>query len=64
MRRFVRLAMAGLLAIGAGGIARALNEDGRLRAAGPAQARRFSWEAAAAGLIDTYRALAAAGPRQ
>jgi glycosyltransferase involved in cell wall biosynthesis len=50
----------------AGGIARALDEGIRLRAAGPAQARRFSWEAAAAGLIDSYRALAAApaGPRQ
>ncbi|MEI7771630.1 MAG: glycosyltransferase family 1 protein [Chloroflexales bacterium] len=46
----------------AGGIARALADPARLRAAGPAQARRFSWDAAAAGLIDTYRALA--GPRE
>jgi glycosyltransferase involved in cell wall biosynthesis len=46
----------------AGGIDRALAEHERLRAAGPAQARRFSWDAAADGLIDTYRALA--GPRQ
>jgi glycosyltransferase involved in cell wall biosynthesis len=45
-----------------GGIDRALAEHERLRAAGPAQARRFSWDAAADGLIDTYRALA--GPRQ
>jgi glycosyltransferase involved in cell wall biosynthesis len=40
------------------GIALALADQGRLRAAGPAQARRFSWGAAADGLIDTYRALA------
>ncbi|MEI7645602.1 MAG: glycosyltransferase family 1 protein [Chloroflexales bacterium] len=45
----------------AGGIARALAEPARLRVAGPSQARRFSWDIAAAGLIDTYRALA--GPR-
>ncbi|NNJ11389.1 glycosyltransferase family 4 protein [Chloroflexales bacterium ZM16-3] len=45
----------------ADGILRALDDAGRLRAAGPIQARRFSWETAADGLIDTYRALA--GPR-
>jgi glycosyltransferase involved in cell wall biosynthesis len=45
----------------ADGILRALDDAGRLCAAGPIQARRFSWETAADGLIDTYRALA--GPR-
>ena len=45
----------------AGGIARALSEHERLRAAGPVQAQRFSWDTAASGLIDIYRALA--GPR-
>ncbi|NTW02312.1 MAG: glycosyltransferase family 4 protein [Oscillochloris sp.] len=42
----------------AGGIVRALTEGEWLRAAGPAQARRFSWESAAKHLIDSYRALA------
>ncbi len=42
----------------ASGIARALGEHERLRAAGPSQAQRFSWDSAAAGLIDIYRTLA------
>lgn len=42
----------------ASGIARALGEHERLRAAGPSQAQRFSWNSAAAGLIDIYRTLA------
>ncbi len=45
-----------------GGILRALGDAGRLRAAGPAQARRFSWERAADHLIAAYDTLA--GPRQ
>jgi len=42
----------------ASGIARALGEHERLRAAGPSQAQHFSWDSAAAGLIDIYRTLA------
>lgn len=46
----------------AAGILEALGATDRLRAAGPTQAARFSWQRAADGLIDSYRALA--GPRQ
>lgn len=42
----------------AGGIARALAEGDRLRAAGPPQARRFSWDTAARDLLACYEALA------
>jgi glycosyltransferase involved in cell wall biosynthesis len=41
----------------AGGIERALAEAARLRAAGPPQARRFTWEAAAQALLASYREL-------
>jgi len=39
------------------GMARALVEGERLRAAGPLQARRFTWAAAAGALLECYRAL-------
>jgi glycosyltransferase involved in cell wall biosynthesis len=42
----------------AAGMERAMGDAERLRAAGPAQARRFSWAAAAAGLIAAYDTLA------
>jgi hypothetical protein len=45
----------------AGGIARALADPGRLAAAGPLQARRFSWAAAANELVACYSALARQG---
>lgn len=41
----------------ADGITRALAEQEQLRAAGPLQARRFSWATSAQTLIDCYRAL-------
>lgn len=41
----------------AGGIGRALAEDGRLRAAGPPQARRFRWDSAARELLACYAEL-------
>ncbi|NWF81199.1 MAG: glycosyltransferase family 4 protein [Chloroflexi bacterium] len=41
----------------ADGIARALAEQEQLRAAGPPQARRFSWDTSARTLIDCYQAL-------
>lgn len=39
------------------GMARALVEGEQLRAAGPLQARRFTWAAAAGALLECYRAL-------
>lgn len=45
----------------AAGIRRALAEGERLRAAGPAQAGRFSWGAAARELLTCYEALAGRG---
>ena len=41
----------------AAGIRRALAEAGRLRAAGPPQAARFTWQAAAEELLACYRSL-------
>jgi glycosyltransferase involved in cell wall biosynthesis len=46
----------------ADGIRRALAEEARLRAAGPTQARRFSWQGAAHDLLACYTALYP-GPR-
>lgn len=43
----------------ADGIICALSEAARLRAAGPVQARRFTWEAAAHNLLACYRTLGA-----
>lgn len=50
----------------AGGIKQALAEEPRLRAAGPPQARRFTWDAAAQALLTSYRELysAAGAPRK
>jgi glycosyltransferase involved in cell wall biosynthesis len=48
----------------AGGIRRALADEARLRAAGPPQARRFTWAAAAQALVAGYRRLGPAGVRR
>jgi glycosyltransferase involved in cell wall biosynthesis len=48
----------------AGGIRRALADEARLRAAGPQQARGFTWAAAAQALVASYRRLERADARR
>jgi glycosyltransferase involved in cell wall biosynthesis len=48
----------------AGGIRQALADEARLRAAGPPQARGFTWAAAAQALVAGYRRLGPAGARR